>query len=63
MCAFHTDRYYVDGCWRDDVHDTVVRTLFPLTNLPLLLTLLATIELNLYAASWILALGHVTSPA
>ena len=22
MCVFQTDRYYDDGCWLDDVHDT-----------------------------------------
>ena len=25
MCAFHTDRYYDDGCWLDDAHDTDLR--------------------------------------
>ena len=63
MCACHTDRYCIDGRWRDDDIDTVVRTLLHLPELQLLLRLIATIELKLYAASWIMALGHVTSPA
>mgnify|MGYP005691656067 CR=1 FL=1 len=46
MCACHTDRYCIDGSWRDDDIDTVVRTLLHLPELQLLLRLIATIEMK-----------------
>ena len=46
MCACHTDRYCIDGSWRDDDIDTVVRTLLHLPELQRLLRLIATIEMK-----------------
>ena len=46
MCACHTDRYCIDGSWRDDDIDTVVRTLLHLPEWQLLLRLIATIEVK-----------------